>query len=147
MYQIAQIILTQLNTVITPSAASRPFPEGNYHPLYGMSGKVDKPGTSLKTNFKTEIKQLENINGRFDTHIASKPVYKEAYAQRQIASRYNQDLVTQISPYHHPAFLKTKLQFGDGSKMYGDGLQVRSQDTFYETVKSQNGTFFKSKTV
>jgi hypothetical protein len=144
MYQLAQILLTQLNVVITPSPASRPFPEADYHPLYGMPGKVDKPGTSIKTNFRTEIKQMENLNGRLDNHIASKPVYKEAYAQRKLASHYNQDTRTQISPYHYPAFLQNKLHFADGSKMAGNSLAIRSQDTFYETVKMQNGSLVKS---
>jgi len=72
-----------------------------YHPLYGNPAVVERPYININTNFVAPNPDVERLRGDLSTHIVATPEYARLWDQQKRLSWYNDDLLTQLSPYQY----------------------------------------------
>jgi len=118
------------------------FPKVDYNVIYGIPGKVDRPGVNVRTWFGSPIPEIEKLNGRLDTHIVGKPLYRMAYNQRLKKSFYNTETGTQISPYSKRIIGDQRLKYLSGKSASARDMAIGYDDPGPYDVPVYKDTFY-----
>lgn len=138
MYEIANFVLTMINYSKLPSFEPKPFNTHEYGPLYGIHGKVNHPGTLVKTNFPAPIPFLEQLNGDLSKHIVSSPEYRVAYDQMKRKAYYSNDPKHRLDDYQYETIQQKQITYANGTKINSRDGHFVTKDSFYDTCNKFN---------
>lgn len=77
------------------------FDKTDYHPVFGLPGKVDEPKIMTNTYFPQPYhKDTRLINGDWNTHITNTKEYALAYLTRKHLATQNYNRTYQLDSHH-----------------------------------------------